>query len=446
MIVRFPYKNTAPIRIENDIDVDFFNLPEGRSDSVEGTGRGSESGNGEISNRAASIVRQAMENPIGSDRLREIVRNKKNVLIVVDDNTRPTPIDRFVKTVLEELHSAEIENSQITFMIALGTHRPMSREEMVEKLGEDVVDRYACLNHDWENPDVLVYLGDTKQGAPVWINRRVIESDLVIGLGSIMPIDICGFTGGGKILVPGLSGPDTVNKMHWTRVYLPSDQVVGREDNPIRESIDTLARKAGLDFIVNVLLDSKSHIVDAVAGDMTLAHREGCHRAAPLCKVEFRQEYDIVITDSHPFDIEFWQANKALDSAGHFVRKGGVIILVTPCPEGWSKTHRDEIVRFGYPPTEDIKKIVEKGELKHSVVGVHMHQVGEAAVEKGRLILVSEGLPKNEVEKVGFEWAESPTKAFIRALEIVGESPAVAILSNAASMIPTRVELEAKVN
>lgn len=425
MTIRFPYDDVPPLELDADAEVDFYDLP-------------FRSGKDRPMHNTAAIVCDALQNPIGTSAIADLARGKESILVVVDDNSRPTPVSRFVHCVLQEIHAAGISEQQITFMMALGTHRPMTRKEMVDKLGEQVVRTYTCINHDWENPDVLEYLGDTAQGAPVWINRKVAESDLVIGVGAIMPIDICGYTGGGKILVPGLSGPETVNKMHWTRVSLPKSEVVGHADNPIRESIDALARKAGLDFIVNVVLDANGNVVDAVAGDLEKAHREGCRRAAGHSNVSFAKEYDIVIADSHPFDIEFWQANKALDTAGHFVRPGGVIILVTPCHEGWSQTHREEILRFGYLPTADIKKLVEEGKIKHSVVGVHMHQVSEAAVEKGRLILVTAGLPRDEVERVGFEWSATPHDAFSRAAQAIGDKPTVAALSNAARMIPVQ--------
>ena len=462
MIVRFPYDNVAPLELSDETSVDFFNLPRRAVKTSSAVVAGTRFQETMVvreaaivhapdaeaaANRTETIVGAALQNPIGTPTLRELSRGKNRVLVVADDNSRPTPVARFVNRVLDELAAGGISEEQITIMMALGTHRPMTHDEIVAKLGRDVVERYTCLNHDWDNPDALEYIGDTDQGVPVWINRRVTESDLVIGIGAIMPIDICGYTGGGKILVPGLSGPETVNKMHWSRVYLPTKDVVGHADNPIRDSIDALARKAGLDFIVNVILDSDGQVVDCVAGDMTAAHREGCGRAASFCTVHFDREYDIVVADSYPFDIEFWQANKALDAAGHFVREGGVIILVTPCDEGWSQTHRDDILKFGYPPTARIKELVDGGEITHSVVGVHMHQVSEVVVEKSRLILVTTGLPRNEVEQVGFGWAAAPQEAYAQALRLVGAGPAIdapriAVLTNAARMIPSRTHNE----
>jgi nickel-dependent lactate racemase len=151
--------------------------------------------------------------------------------------------------------------------------------------------------------------------------------------------------------------------------------------------------------------------------------------------VNIPKEFDIVIADSFPFDIEFWQANKALDTAGEVVKKGGVVILISPCYEGFSRTH-SEILEFGYLPIETIKNLVKSGKIKHKVVGVHMIQAGAVAVEKAKLILVSTGIKRDEAEKVGFLWAQTAQKAFAKALEIVGKDPSIAVLKNAARMLP----------
>ncbi len=378
-----------------------------------------------------------MKNPLGTRTLRELAAHKKRILIVSDDVSRPTPVYEFVELVLDELHQAGASTEQIEFLMALGTHRAMTPEEIAAKLGPKVASCYRVHNHQWDNPERLDYIGDTDQGVPVWINKRVRQADLVVGLGAIMPIDICGFTGGGKILVPGVSGQITVDQMHWTRIDVPSHHVLGKADNRIRESIDVLARKAGLDFIVNVVLNSSNQIVAAVAGDMVTAHRHGCNIARDVYGVTIPHEFDIVIADSFPFDNEFWQANKALDTAGEIVKRGGIVILVSPCREGFSQTH-SEILEFGYLPIEQIKKMVNRGVIRHKVVGVHMAQASAVAIEKARLILVSEGITEQQAHKVGFSWLATPQEAFEKAVEMCGPSATVAVLHDAARMLPLK--------
>ncbi len=418
MKINFPYPDAEPLKIPSSCETQVFTLPGVRSSFTD-----------------LYAVKNALAKPIASKRLSELARGKKKILIVADDITRPTPIHKFIHPVLDELAVASVTDEHIEFITALGTHRAMTKDEIAAKLGADISNKFRVHNHDWKNPDCLEYVGNTEQDVPVWINKLVSNADLVIGLGSIMPIEVCGFTGGGKILVPGVCGQITCDEMHWTRIDVPSKHVLGKAENPVRASIDSLARKAGLDFIVNVILNSENKIIDAVAGDMVKAHRAGCEIALKVYGVEIPREFDIVIADSFPFDIEFWQANKALDAAGEVVKKDGVIILVSPCYEGFSRTH-SEILEFGYLPVEAIKTLVKSGKIKHKVVGVHMIQAGAVAVEKAKLILVSTGIKKNEAEKVGFLWAQSAQEAFAKALEIVGKNPSIAVLRNAARMLP----------
>ncbi len=421
MTIRFPYPDVKPMVLPDGCGVTELALPEIRQ-----------------AKKGLEAVQSALENPIESPRLRDLARGKGRVLIVSDDKTRPTPVREFLPLVLDELAEAGIAAADIEFIMSLGTHRPMSRREMCEKLGSDIVRRYRVHNHNWRDMDNLEYLGESPQGVTIRVNKILQRFDTVVGLGAIMPIDVCGFTGGGKILVPGLSGEETVDQMHWVRVNVPTEQVLGREDNPIRDSIDTMARRAGLDFIVNVVLDACGEIVGAFAGDMVAAHRLGCRLAKQVYTVRFPREFDIVIADSHPFDIEFWQANKALDAAGEVVSAGGVIILVSPCYEGISRTHGAQIFEFGYPPVDRIKQLVDTGRLKHKVVGVHMYQVSKAAVEKARLVLVSSGIGSVEAEKLGFYWAADPNAAFETALRLVDKEPAIAVLRDAARMLPAK--------
>ncbi len=418
MTIEFPYADYEPLKIASQHEARVFTLPDYRPQVV---GR--------------EAVRAALQAPIGSARLAELARGKRRVLIVVDDVSRPTPVADFVDLVLHELHSAGVEDARIEFLAALGTHRTMTRSELKAKLGDAVVGHYAVHNHEWANANGLEYIGDSDQGVPVWVNRRLRDAELVVGLGAIMPLEVSGFTGGGKILVPGVCGEETVDQMHWKRIDLATHEILGKADNPVRRSIDSLARKAGLHFIVNVILNAENQIVSAVAGDMCDAHRAGCEVARQVFGVRVPKEYDIVVADAHPFDIEFWQANKALDTAGLVVRPGGVVILATPCYEGFSRTHAEDIRKHGYPQIGKIKQLVDSGQIRHKVVGVHMFQVSSVVAEKARLILVATGISQQEAESVGLQWAETAQQAFSRAEEVTGPSASVAVLHDAARML-----------
>lgn len=380
-------------------------------------------------------VLSVLRSPIGTPPLRALAKGRKSVLIVCDDVSRPTPVHALLPSLLEEIRAAGVPDDGIEFMMALGTHRFMTRGEMEAKLGKDVVARYPVHNHDWKDPEACSFMGKTNQGVEVWINKKVAEADLVIGLGRIMPIDACGFTGGGKILIPGVCGKITNDDVHWTRIDLDDRDIVGRRDNPVRASIDALARKAGLDFIVNAVMDIRQRVCHVVAGDLVEAHRHGCELAARIHGVRIPQEADIIVADSYPFDIEFWQANKALSQAAHAVRMGGVLILVSPCCEGFSATH-GEILDLGYGTFDQIMEHVRIGRIKDKVVAVHMVQVSKVAREKATVILVTGGIPESDVRKVGLEYAATPQAALEQAFAVMGQDASVAVLRGAAEMLP----------
>ena len=420
---RFPYPDVSPLVISDQSLLGVFAAAECRGCA-----------------KPEEMVRDALAAPIGSLRLADLVQRCRpggagSVLVVVDDVSRPTPVHLVLPSLLEELRAAGVPDSGIEFLLALGSHRFMTDAEIAAKLSPEIAARYPVHNHDWKDASACELIGRTVQGVDVWINKRIARADLVIGVGRIMPIEICGFTGGGKILVPGVCGKLTNDDMHWTRMDVPDHLVIGKRDNPVRASIDELARAAGLDFIVNLVMDSTGVVRNVVAGDMVEAHRKGCDLALVVHSVRFPCEADIVIADSYPFDIEFWQANKALDQAGLVVRKGGALVLVSPCTEGFSATHR-ELIDFGYPPVEEIKRMVAEGRIASKVVAVHMAQVSRVAREKATVILVTKGISEADVRKVGLEYAATPQAALERAFAVAGPEAKVAVIRGAAEMLP----------
>lgn len=418
MTIEFPYPTVPPLELTAEQLIGVFQTAASPADTD-----------------PTALVLAAIAAPIGTPPLAELARGCRSVLIVTDDISRPTPVHRLLPPILETLHAAGLVDNQIEFLIALGTHRFMTEPEIAAKLGADVAARYAVHNHDWKDPQACEYMGRTAQGVEVWINKKVAQADLVIGIGRIMPIEVCGFTGGGKILVPGVCGKITNDEMHWTRIDLNDGDILGRRDNPVRTSIDALARQAGLDFIVNCGMDLRQQIAFVVAGDLVEAHRRGCELAVDLHAVHIPQLADIVVADSFPFDIEFWQANKALDQAAQAVRHGGVVILVSPCTEGFSATH-SEILDFGYPSLAEIKELVNSGRIKNKVVGVHMAQVSHVAREKATVILVTDGIPAEQVRRAGLEWAATPQAALEQAFARLGPQARVAVLRGAPEMLP----------
>jgi nickel-dependent lactate racemase len=418
--VRFPYEGVKPMEVPDRNLMGIFSPPRmspGRTEE--------------------EIILDALANPVGAGGLRQALEGKRNVLIVSDDHHRPTPVRTMLPHLLDEIRKAGIPDWSVEIIMALGSHRLMSDREIRDKLGGGIVDRFRVTNHEWTNPDNLYFAGRVPPGIDVWVNRKMREFDFVVGLGQIMPMDVCGFTGGCNIIIPGLCGPKTSADFHWVRVGVAAEEVIGRRENAIREAIDNSAMAAGLSAILNVILDGEGTICGAVYGHPVEAHRRGVSLALQAHTVILPEKADVVVADGYPFDIEFWQVNKALDNAALAVRDGGVIIIVSPCYEGLSVTHGEDIRRIGYRSRKEILRLVEQGKFKHRVTAVHMIQVAEATVEKNvTCILVTDGIPPGVLREVNLGYAPDPQSALAMAFGLAGADATVAVLNRASETLP----------
>jgi len=332
-------------------------------------------------------IRRSIRNPIGAPRLEELARGRKKTVIVADDLTRVTPCNKIVPVLLDELNMSGIQDDDITLIIALGTHRYMSETEICQRFGEDVVKRIRVINHDWQDRKKLVYVGDTPSGTPVWINKQFFEADLKIGLGNVQPHEYAGWGGGGKVVQPGICGEETTNKTHLMAAYYPPDQILGDPECAVRLEIEETARKAGLDYIINTVLNSRKEVVKVFSGDFVKAHREGVKLAEKIFCPQIPRPADILIATSYPADIDFWQATKAASAAYLGVRDGGVIILVTPCPEGIAAYHPD-VEKYGTLSFQQLDKMVKNGDIQ-DIVGASFLLAHTLTLSKASMIIVS---------------------------------------------------------
>lgn len=417
MKIEFPYKNVHDMEIPDENFIGVYRAKEIAPSKSE-----------------PEIIKDSFLHPRGTPRIKDMVSKKDKILILSDDNTRPTPVKKILLYLLDELHTAGIKDNDIKIMIALGTHRAMTEEELIAKLGKEIVAGFEVTNHQCKDKSRLEFVGNTSLGIEIWINKAAREADFIIGIGRIMPHMGAGFTGGGKIIVPGICAGKTNDQMHWAGINLPEEEILGKRDNLVREVIDQVCRQVGLDVIINVVMNGSGQVVDLVVGDLEEAHRKGCEVARRVHGVEIPARVDIVVADGYPFDIEFWQVNKALDAAGLVVKEGGIVLLVSPCSEGISRTH-PEILTHGYQRVDKIKEMVRQGAL-NPTVGVHMIQVSRVAVERARCILVSDGISEEDKLKLGLLHAATPQEALNQALEIKGKRAEIAVLRYAAEMLP----------
>jgi nickel-dependent lactate racemase len=381
------------------------------------------------------IIEEALSHPVGSPPLSEILKGHKNVLIVTDDYTRTTPVQIILPRLIKELKKSGIGLGGIKILIALGTHRPMSQGEIAEKFGEEISRQYPIFNHSWEDPSQLIHLGQTGKGTPIIVNRLAQETGFMIGIGQIVPHRVTGFSGGGNIVQPGICGEETTGKTHWLSAQFRGREILGKIENPVKDEVERVALKAGLRWIINSIQDGTGRLIDAVAGDPILAYRKGGGRSLQVYQAALPQDADIVVADSHPYDSELWLASKGIYAAELAVKQGGVVILVSPCPEGISPSH-PEVLEFGYQTFEDADQMVRKGIIKKLTAAAHLVHVGRVIKERAKGIFVSQGISKEEKERLGFIHAKNPQEALDIAFSLLGHDARIAVLQRGGEILP----------
>jgi len=280
---------------------------------------------------------RSLQTPIGMQKLASLTKEVKKIVIVVDDDSRPTPVSKMMPAVFEELAAGGAAKYQATVVTALGLHRAMSQDEIAHRIGKAWEPGMRFENHLCDDPTQLVDLGTTKRGTPVLINRTVAEADLVISIGCIEPHVIASYGGGYKNLVPGVAGRATIAHNHSLNCRPQTFNNVGQpiEHNPMRldleEAAGMLKPKV---FIVNAVLNADVEVVRVVSGHPVEAHRQGCQVSKQIYGVKIPHLADVVITNSFPMDHDLRQGVKALANTVRAVKPGGVMITLIRAEDG----------------------------------------------------------------------------------------------------------------
>ena len=428
MRISFPYPEMKPLEVPDGNLLGIF------SPSVVAVGKSEE-----------EIVEDAFSHPIGSAPLATMLKGHRRVLILVDDYTRNTPVHQILPRLLKELEGAGIRSGDIRIMVALGTHRSMSEAEIVKKFGEDIHKRFSILNHQWWEPTHLVHLGETEGGTAIFVNRIVKEVDFIIGVGQIVPHRVSGFSGGGNIVQPGICGEETTGKTHWLSAQFTGREILGKIENPVKDEIEKVAHRVGLKWIVNAIQDGSGSLVELVAGDFMQAYRKGAARSREVFQSELAQEADIVVADSHPYDTDLWLATKGVYASELAVRQGGVVILVSPCPEGVSPSH-PEVLEMGDQTFKVVEEMVRKGAIKKLSVAAHLVHNGRVIRERAKGILVVPGISKEETERLGFLYAREPQESLEMAFSLLSGNAKVAVLQRGGEILPVIHPCRSKAN
>ena len=307
-------------------------------------------------------MRAALQNPIGSPRLSELARGKQKVVILFDDVPKPTPTFRIVPFVLEELHAGGIKDEQIRFLLAPGTHRYMTYQELAAKLGADIVEKYPVYQHNiYEH---TVHVGTTSNGTPVWVNREFVSCDLRLGIGSIIPHQSAGFGAGGKIILPGIAGYQTIAYHHINLRKGPAAETVklGRvDDNQFRLDIEEAARLAGLQFKVDCVLNNRREVVGLFAGDFVAEHRAGVRLAREVYATEMLKDMDILVNNGYPDECQLRRSTWPVPIS---LKEGGDVVIVNHAHSGqvvhqWNGRFGTDFGGGGWAPGSTARHLVK---------------------------------------------------------------------------------------
>ncbi|WP_432407236.1 nickel-dependent lactate racemase [Wukongibacter sp. M2B1] len=359
---------------------------------------------------------ERLDNPTGCEALKDQVKKDSKILILIDDNTRVTPVNRILPVLIKYLTDSGVPIANIEILIAIGTHRLMTEKEIIEKVGKEIFKKVKIYQHDFNDEDSIVDLGIVEVDGmkfPIHVNRKVQQVDYIIGLGNIIPHSDAGFSGGGKIVQPGICGSATTSATHIAGALMKEIPLGNIDNNPCRKGIEKVARKVGLKFIVNVVMTPEQEIVDIFAGDFVKAHREGSKLSAQVYGVDIPVLADIVIVSSSPCDIDYWQAEKGLASAYFSVKENGYIIFVAPCFEGMEHNHPRlrEWSQMTYKEAEKAVKEIPLEDACADLVAADVAMANARIREKAKILIITEGLSDEDIDILGYEKFESLQEA-----------------------------------
>jgi len=368
-----------------------------------------------------------LENPTSSEKLSRIVRNKR-VLIIVTDKTRPTPNRALLPPLTKYI---EDSGGSIKILIANGLHEPMSKQQILEFLGEDIYHHFEVVNHNAYDSSSILNLGETSYGTPIQVNRLVMDSDIVIGTGSVEPHFFAGYSGGRKIILPGVAGSLSIMRNHGFKMINSPYAVYGSlERNPIHLDMLEFMKRTKLDFIVNVTLLRKD-VTGVFAGHPIKTHLDAVSYLDTYVRVRVKPA-DIVITTNggYPLDRNLYQTVKAMATGELTVKKNGVIIVLSECIDGITHKEFHKLIVDREP--QEILDFIRKNEPLPDQWEAH---IMARVMKKAKIILVSR-IPERRVEEVGLIPSKDADEALELAERIVGKDSSVLIIPEGPYTIP----------
>ncbi|MCH3963860.1 MAG: nickel-dependent lactate racemase [Clostridium sp.] len=383
----------------------------------------------------AEIVEKALDNPIGSPKLEELVKGKKNMVIISSDHTRPVPSKIIMPILLKRIRNVN-PDIDIKILIATGFHRLTTKEELINKFGKEIAENENIIVHDSRDKSSLVKIGTLPSGGELIINKTAVETELLIAEGFIESHFFAGFSGGRKSILPGIASATTVMANHCAEfIASPHSRTGILEDNPIHKDMLYAAEKAKLAFIINVVIDSNKKIINAFAGHSKLAHEDGCKFVLDLSKVS-KVDADIAISTNggYPLDQNIYQSVKGMTAAEATCKDGGVIIMVAACNDGHGgEGFYNNLANVKTP--KEYLDTVEKVPRNETVPDQWESQILARILNKHTVIMVTDMCDPNIIKNIHMQHASTFEEALKKAYDIAGKDAKVAVVPDGVAVI-----------
>jgi len=384
----------------------------------------------------AELVQRALENPIASLRLRDLVIGRKKIVIITSDHTRPVPTKIISPLLLKEIRSTN-PDVDITFLVATGFHRASTQEELLSKFGEELLKTEKIFVHDCWDKDSLINIGKLPSGGDLVINKIAMEADLLIAEGFIEPHLFAGFSGGRKSVLPGVVSGETIQANHCSEFIAHQKARAGiLNSNPIHTDMLYAAKKARLAFIINVVIDADKKIINAFAGELEQAHLAGCKFVGELASVKAKPA-DIVITSNggYPLDQNIYQLVKGLSSGEATCKQGGVIIICAACNDGHGGEAFHKWFKEAPGGAKEIMDKIMKIDRNSTIPDQWAAQIIARIQLKHTIIIVSDQCDHQLIRDMGFQAALTIDEALAIAERIAGANATFTIIPDGVAVI-----------
>jgi nickel-dependent lactate racemase len=376
----------------------------------------------------ASALLASLQQPISSPSLETLAQGRHDACIVICDITRPVPNRLILTELLAMLHRSGIPAERVLILVATGLHRPSKADEIVEMVGPEIAQQYRIEDHHGQVLEEHTHLGDSPRGVPIWIDSRYLQADLKITVGLIEPHLMAGFSGGRKLICPGIAALETVKVWHGPDFLEHPKADCGILDgNPVHEENTWIARRAGCDFIVNVVMDDQRRPLKFVAGDMEAAFLAGVDFVRNVVTDTVETPVDVVVTSGagYPLDTTFYQSIKGLTGALPIVKEGGTIVLAASMSEGIGSPEFEQLFEEHDSLDSFVERILGRDYFK-----LDQWQLEELAKvrRKARVKVITDGLTSETVNRLFVESAPSVEEAVADSLVEYGPEATLAVI------------------